>query len=205
MRGRALWPTVVLIGLFIALTLPLAGSERVGASESFDERAHHLPLIVTFAVQWPVFNVASYNAAMTPGYHIAMAAVYRLSGRSVTAVRIANGAVALALAVVVFRLTQTLVTSWTALVLTLPLVASPYFLGSAIWLTTDNAALLLVSVVLGDVLRHRATSPRTLWRGMVAAAAVLVRQVSVWIVAPVALSALTEWRLRDRASFTPGW
>ena len=38
---------------------------------------------------------------------------------------------------------------------------------------------------------------------MVAAAAVLVRQVSVWIVAPVALSALIEWRSRDRASFTP--
>ena len=202
-RTQTLWPAAVLVALFMLLTLPMAGSERAGASESFDERAHHLPLIVTFAVQWPAFDVASYNAAMTPGYHIAMAAVYRLSGRSVTAVRIANGVLALALALVVLRLAQTFVTPWTGLALTLPLVCSPYFLGSAIWLTTDNSALLLVTIVLGDVLRHRATSARTLWRGVVSAAAVLVRQVSVWIVAPVALSALSEWRSRGWAAFTP--
>lgn len=67
-------------GLFLALTVPVVLSGRVGTSESGDELHYHLPVIRTFATTWPDIDVQRYNSATTPGYHVVMGWVWRATG-----------------------------------------------------------------------------------------------------------------------------
>ena len=79
----------------------------------------------------------------------------------------------------------------------LPLGLSSYVLGAAIWLVTDNAALLFVVLALGGCLSWPATLGRIGRWSLYAAAAVLVRQLHLWVAVPVGLvAALAEGRWR---------
>src|SRR5262245_51630781 len=69
---------VVLAFLLPAGGLILAGVSR-GAQFS-DQQDYHIPTIWQFAREWPNFDFRSYPAAMTPGYHLVMAAIARAGG-----------------------------------------------------------------------------------------------------------------------------
>ncbi|OLT44733.1 hypothetical protein BJF87_24070 [Gordonia sp. CNJ-863] len=70
-----------------------------------------------------------------------------------------------------------------AYIAVLPLVFSPYFLQAALWFNTDSVAVLLALLAL--LVLNKDQEPLSLYRpviaGLLALAAVLVRQSSVWV------------------------
>ncbi len=71
---------LALSAAFLALTLPVVLSGRVGTSESGDELHYHVPVIRTFATTWPKVDLKGYNSATTPGYHLLMGWLWRATG-----------------------------------------------------------------------------------------------------------------------------
>ncbi len=125
------------IHFVLALIAILAGI--TGASEWFDQRDYHLPVILEFARTLPTPDVADYNSATTPGYHILMAVIVRagVEGLPLFIVNAFFGVVLVAIvAGFVGRLSGVLV----GIVAGCLLGASPYVLSSSVWITTDNLA-----------------------------------------------------------------
>lgn len=182
----------MLAGLYLALVLPMVLTGAGYAPPAWDEEIYHLPIIQTMRDQWPHIDVVHYDSATTPGYHVVMAGVLRATG-SVMAMRLCNAAISLGLVLGVYRALRRLAPDalgGTAAALTLPLVASQYFLGAAIWLTTDNTALLFVVLGVGGVVISKFTPTRGVIAGVCGAMAVLVRQLHVWVAAPIGLAGL---------------
>lgn len=181
--------TIALAAVYLALVVPLVATGAAGTSEAADQNSYHLPIVRTMVDQWPRVDVVHYDSATAPGYHLALATAWRLSGARWTVFAL-NVAATLGLLVVVLRLAQRFAPPAMALALVLPLTLNPYLLGGAVWLTTDNAALLFVVLVLGGVVSSAYTPARCLRFGLYGALAVFVRQIHVWVAAPIGLFGL---------------
>jgi hypothetical protein len=196
-RRTTWWPLTLLIGLFSLLSLPVVLSGAGGTSEAADAFDYHLPIIERMRADWPRVEIVRYDSATTPGFHVLMAAAWTITGRE-GAMAGLNWLFGLGLVIAVFIALRAFAAPMHAAALTLPLACSPYVLGGSIWLTTDNAAMLFVVIALGSAL---ASNPSSAWRlsgGLAAAAAVSIRQVSVWLAAPLALSGLIAGPLARR-------
>ncbi len=190
---RAWLPALaVALGLFTSLVAPMVLSRAGYAPPAWDEEIYHLPIIRTMADQWPSVDIVNYDSATTPGYHLLMAGVLKATD-SVMAMRAMNALLSAGLIAAVFASIRSLApgrNGWLTCALTLPLVTSQYFLGGAIWLTTDNTALLFVTLALWLGVLSQTTPGRTIAAGMLGMLAVLVRQLHVWVAAPIGLAAV---------------
>lgn len=200
---------VALVGVYLALVVPVILSGRGGPSEAFDQDNHHLVVIRTMAEQWPAVDVVDYASATSPGYHLAMAVVGRAASpgdpggeRAVTIMRLANAMLSLGLLLVAWWGASRIAGPLVGLALVAPLVFNPYFLGAAIFLTTDNAALFFVALAMTGLLRREVTPLRGVGLGLAACAAVGVRQIQAWVAAPVGAACLLASPLRLLA---PSW
>lgn len=196
-------PALVLSLLYGALVLPMILSGAGYGPPAWDEETFHLPIVRRMVEQWPRVDVVEYDSATTPGYHLLMALVLKLTG-SVTACRLVSAAMSWGLLMTAYAAARRVLaprtptpaegavmhSGWIAAALVLPLALSQYFLGAAIWLTTDNAALLFVALALSGAVTARFTPGRGLLLGVWALLAVLVRQLHVWVAAPIGLVAL---------------
>lgn len=190
---------LVLLLLVLALTLPAViwGKSGDVTSEAYDQNHHHLPVAHSFAEQLPTPDLRNYESATAPLWHLTLAALERYLDVGERGFRIINCIVGAMLVLVVASFAQRSAGSIAALCLALPLALSPYFLSGSIWVTTDVPALL---AALAAIAFAMAAKFRVLPVGLGAAAAVGVRQVSLWIEAPLALAIY----LRRLRSPTPG-
>lgn len=78
---------------------------------------------------------------------------------------------------------------WLAIALTLPLTMNQYVLGASIWLTTDNVGWWLALAALASAM-VMACPGGALRAGVWATAAVLVRQVHLWVCGPIFAAAM---------------
>jgi len=175
--------------LLLTLALPLIRAQRFSTNDAFDEVNYHRPIIATMAAEFPAVDVVNYNAAMSPGYHVAMASVLHFSG-SWAAVRGANLAIGVLLVALAGCVAWRLSHASSAALTTLTLAASSYVLSGSVWLTTDNFGLLLAMASLSALLVGRATVSRSLASGVTGALSALVRQIHVWTAVPIAASTL---------------
>jgi hypothetical protein len=189
----------VLALLFAVLTGPAILAGGGDTSEAADQAAVHLPAVRRLASEWPAVDLAGFRAATGPGYHLALAAVARGVSPDERVLRLAGSLFALLLLCVAWRTAARLAGGARAALLVLPLLASPYFLGAAIWLTTDDAGLALAALAAGGPLTLPPTAGRVARWGLWGACAVLVRQVHVWTAVPAALAAA---RLRPLSART---
>lgn len=187
----------VLILAFLAIVGPVILSGAGGTSEAKDETRFHLPVIEQFADQLPAPDLRDYPSATGPGVHLPLAVLRRAGVEDVRGLRAANALWGLGLLLVVWRVAAGRTDPWTGLLLTAPLAASSYVLGSAMWITTDDAGLCLAALAVasalgaGDRTRSPAPSPRRLALGGVASAAgAFVRQLHLWTAGVVALAAV---------------
>lgn len=203
---RWLWPLLVLIALHGLLVWPGVALEArrplvpegernrnlAYPGEAKDQDNYHLPVIRDMVRQWPRVNLRSYESATSPGYHLLLAGVARASGgvEHKLPMLIINALVGLGALIAVWFGCLRWVAPWPAVALAVPLLGSSYFLGACIWITTDNAALLLIALAMNCVLAERWTRTRGLLSGLFAFGAVAVRQVSIWLAAPVVLMGL---------------
>lgn len=159
-------------------------------SELGDQRKHHEHVIAEMVEQWPDVDIVDYSSATSPGYHLVMSLVARYISSDLAILQFASSLFGLALILVVWRHTARLTGPWPAALLTLPLLFSSYVLGASIWLTTDNAGLLFVTLALGGSVLVTASASKIIKWGLFSAIAVYIRQIHIWVIAPVALVAL---------------
>lgn len=179
--------TLVLAYLIPAATLILFRFDERGVSiRGYDESFHHLPTIAGFAEQLPHPDLSNYPAAMTPGYHLSLAVVYRLLSDDLLVLRLAGTTYTIGLIALFGWLLgrsgiRTGLRVWEAGVLALPVLASVYLFPCGIWLVPDNAGWLGVLFILALTL----TRPPTLKYQLIGAAAlvfvVLMRQPHIWV------------------------
>jgi len=177
------WAPVALLAGFAGLCIPLL-SRKVTVFDDFDEKTFHLPTIQQFMAQLPTPDLVDYPSATTPLYHLVMAATGLVIGDELVGLRAANlllslGVLAVALWAMGGRARS------------LPFVAalalSPYFVGPAVRLSTDNAALLGVFATVGLLV---AKQERPLGTGLAAAAAIMTRQIHAWVLGLLVLRAV---------------
>ncbi len=198
--GPRLKALLVLTVAYALLVVPVILSGRGGTNEAGDASMYHEPVIETMVEQWPSPDIVNYRSTTSPGYHLIMAAVMKITGAetvSAPVVRLASAALTWGLLAAVFWWASAYCSAWLALALTAPLLLSPYILGGGIWLTTDTAAWGFVALAVGGAITTRNASPaRTGLLGLCATAAVGVRQVHVWTIAPLGLLALCAGPMR---------
>jgi hypothetical protein len=188
--GWVQWPLIAVVALFLACTAPLVAMGRAGFAERWDEQRYHLPVILEFAESMPRVDLVHYGVAMTPGWHLGMAVLWRVSGGVEAVLRWANLGVGLAVVVVLYLMVRRTAPGWMAAALVLPVSCSKILIGASTSLTTDNACW---AVALGAIWGSVLAAPA--WRALVvggvcAVAAVLTRQVCIWLAAPFGLVAL---------------
>jgi hypothetical protein len=170
-----------LLAGFGLLCAPLVGRD-VAVFDDLDERLFHLPSIQQFMEQLPTPNLVDYPSATTPLYHLVLAGVGLIIGEDVGGLRVINLLISLcALGTAAWAMGRS------GALLALPLALSPYFVGPAVRLSTDNAALLGVFLSLGLLQAER---ERPLSAGLAAAAAVMTRQIHAWILGLLLLRAV---------------
>lgn len=174
-----------------------------------DEDLFHLPTIRGFAQALPWPDLSDYASATTPLYHLMLAPVARLGGDALLPLRLCTLAFAVGLIAATGGLwaRRTAAPPWGLWLLLLPLGLSPYVLGPAVRLSTDDAALwwVVASLWAMDHAWRRPGSGQGTgaddgadglsWRwhllaAVLAAAAVLTRQVHGWLVGLLALAPL---------------
>lgn len=186
--GRLLAPGL-LLGIYALLWLPVLISGAQGTPEAYDASFYHRPVIESFAGQLPTPDLSRYESATAPGYHLLMALVWRLSG-SAGLIHAVNAAFGLGLVISLYLVLKKSAGRWGAAALALPVACSPYTVGGTIWLTTDNAAMLCIVLALGGALFGGYSAGKNLGLGLFAALATSVRQIHVWLAAPVGIVGL---------------
>ncbi len=181
------WPVVLIAQGTLGDGAP---DVKYPTSEMGDQRNYHEPTILAFAEQWPSVDLVNYPSATSPGYHLLMALVARYMSHDLVVLQFAGSLLSFGLLLVVWGYGARHARAWPALGLVLPLVASSYVIGSGIWLVTDNAGLLFVCLALGGAMMVQPTAMRTARWGLYATCAVGIRQIHVWVAAPVILAAL---------------
>ena len=175
-----------LLGLFLAVALPLIWTGNMQGRGAMDQINYHAKVIRTFAAQWPAPDLRDYLSATTPGYHLLLAAFARWTATTVGAWQILGASFTLGLlAVFGHALYARTRSASLALIAALPLLASMYVLQSGVWLLPDNAAWLCVLLTLILSLRiadGKNRSPLLLLvaAGVAVLALVWFRQIHIW-------------------------
>lgn len=158
-------------------------------SEAGDAANYHLPVIRAFVEQWPEVDIVGYASATSPGFHLVLAGALAL-GVSEDSLRwISLGATAALVGGVAVFACAVSGGLLRGLLLSLPLILSSYVLSAACWVTTDNAALAVVAWALAFAVLGQGKASASVWGGLCATLAVGVRQLHVWTIAPLGLSA----------------
>jgi hypothetical protein len=187
---------IVLAVVFFCITIPLVFKENINTFDAQDERNHHYPAIINFAETFPNLDLVNYKSATTPFYHLVMMTVLKLTNLSLNGLRLVSSLFSLACVLVVFRylLTKT-ANANKSLLLTLIFMFSTYFVGAAIRLETDNAALLFVILTIIVLDTMPLTVGRFVVAGIMATLAVLTRQIHLWLVGVGGFIALFQWNV----------
>ncbi len=189
-RKSRVAPFLVLALVFIGLAVPLVLGPDRGVFDARDERLFHYPTIQAFAQQWPRLDLSHYPAATTPFYHICMMLAGFVVGAEATHLRLASLVLSLACLLVAYAgILRRGGIAWALLISGL-LAASPYFLGSAVRLSTDNAALLFAFTALLLLAPGIRTPRRALVTSLAVLLAILTRQIYAWLLGAYVLAAL---------------
>lgn len=200
---------MIMAGL-IVLSSTSGASFNVGRAK-FDQDVFHLKVITQFAQELPTPGLRDYLSATTPGYHLVLAAVQRVFGASEVVLRLAG-------AVCTAGLVGVLVWVgarggggrrgegwWWAVAPALPVLCSSYVVQSGMYLLPDNAAWLMVALVMvlslklakidagGEAelgVRIGRVRGLVMLSACVLAGLVLTRQIHVWAAAVVWVGAM---------------
>jgi len=144
-NGKLAWKAALAAGaVHLALALIAIVTRVEGTSEWFDQKNYHLPVIRAFSEALPAPNLADYQSATTPGYHLVMAVLLKFVGESLP-LFLVNAAFGVALVSLAALIVARLAGVAAGVAGGLFLGASPYVLSSSVWLTTDNFATLALT------------------------------------------------------------
>ncbi len=207
--GFASRPFIILVIAFLFLVFPVIVWGLDNTAQSYDQNHHHLVVIrqatasLTGATDsTPIWTLLrDYPSATSPGYHLFLAGFDAIGLGNVVTLRLISSLFGLGLLITVWSILRRRIDDWTALCFVAPLLCSPYFLSGSIWLTTDVPAIGFVTLALGSLLFVEPSSAQRMRSGIFSALAILVRQPTVWLIAPIFLSGLIgrQRRMWDRS------
>jgi len=164
----------LVIGVVVAMDL-LAGGRA-----TYDQDLYHAMAVRQFAAQWPNFDLVNYRSATTPGYHLVLAAVARFVSADLAVLRLGGSLFTIGLlatlAVALARRSGPMMTA----ALLLPVGASVYVFGPAVFLLPDNAAWWAVLGVMLIALDRRVNLRTLTITGVLLVLLVWARQIHVW-------------------------
>ena len=178
---------------FVAVVAATSGLRHVfSVYQSYDELHHHA-IVVHVAHVWPRAVLDGYESWSGPLVYWLLAGVTRPFGASLEAGRLV---VALfswatcAVAYVVFR-DRLGASPRVALALAFVLALSPFFFGESFYVLTDNPTWFFVVLALERLLAYvrEPAAGRVAAYALFAAAATLMRQISVWLLVPGVVAA----------------
>jgi hypothetical protein len=183
---------VTLLAATLALTLPAILAGALGP-KAHDHRFFHLPLVREWAAVWPLVDLSDYNSATGPLYHWLMAGAARIVGlgsgeETSVPLQTTSALFAWTLACVVYLGARRRSDPLFAMACGVPVLLSPYVLGNAIWMMTDNLSLTLIAISIGLAAFGSVESGSRFLTGAAAALAVATRQINLWLLAPLAAS-----------------
>lgn len=184
---------LLVLGVFTLLSAPLLLTD-FSSNYVWDEQQYYLPAIRRIEAQWPRLDLQKDSLSATaPGYAYFLATIAQGTGSSVLTLRGLNFLVSALVLVCLVWLwpsgLQTVRTN-TAVLALAPLATSNFFVKSASFVVTDNAAVLCVTISLASLVWLPAWGPQR--AGLFAAAATFVRQSAAWLMAPIFLRAVVE-------------
>jgi hypothetical protein len=190
-------PITFVLLIFLGLVIPATFRHYFNTQQGNDMYDWHLPQVNTFVTRPFAFFNYPATAAMTPGHHIALAWFARLLGYSnVTEtaypIRLANAVFGVAVVVVAWSTFYSRARAgWLAAILVAPLAFSSYVLLAAIWVATDNGALLWYELVVAIAANNVAIPLSAV---LVCSALVMWRQIYLPVTGIFVLSWLAQKR-----------
>ncbi len=159
-----------------------------------DEFNYHYPTILRFSRELPFPDLANYNAAQTPLFHVLMAYVGQLTGYQLWRLRLVEALISYLLGLSVYWLLRRRfdMARLQAVALTLLFVLSPYVYATSFRLLTDNLALLFSVLAFErcEAFREDGRLGPLLAGCACAGAAILTRQSTAFVFAVAGLYAL---------------
>lgn len=184
------WGAILTV-LYLLLVLPVVWLEKGQSDDAGDQKNYHEPFILQLAKDWPQVDlINTHGLAMTPGYHLGLAALNHYAGVGVIGLRYATAIMGLPLLWFVFGVCARWTQASMAFCLTMPLLLSSFVLGSSMWLRPDNVALCAVVLALGITILQPIRPNVILMISAVIVGGVAVRQVNIWLLAPLGLVVL---------------
>lgn len=194
--GRLAAAISVSLGLSLQLLIAAFGPGRpmTGTRAIEDERYFHIPLLRSFAEQWPTPDLSDYGAAMTPGYHLVLSWMVRFGGQGLLddglwILRLVSGLIPTALIGLLAWWAGRRLGWLCGVAMTLPMLMDPYLSDAFGFLMPDATAWLLLTGLLLVTLTRLPWRRTVMVAGLLLLLAVGVRQVTVWLAGMVWLSA----------------
>ena len=195
---------ILVLAVFAVLTIPvlcLSKNSNNNGNYNDDGAIYHIPEIRQIHAEWPRLDLRKDALATTaPGYHYLLASISMLTGDSDNALRWLNWffSSGVLLAVLFFGCSR--VPGGINCLLLLPLAASNFYIKSACWVLTDNAALLLAILAM-MALSAPVTKMSHIKSGGLVAAATFTRQMYVWLLFPMLFRVFVHREKIDRKQF----
>ncbi|MGW4247165.1 hypothetical protein [Nocardia sp. NPDC004722] len=189
-------PAAGAFGLVMVLAAIVAATGVVVTAGGNDQRAFHWPSVEQLRHSFPHLDLVGLNTATGPLYHLVVAAISGPLGLGEHGTQVVGALFAGCLAALAVWQARTLPTWYLRGLAVAPLLASAYFWQSALWMLTDDAALLF-ALAATILMIAPATTRRQVAIGVLVAAAIATRQTFVWLLAPAVLSCADRMLLRQ--------
>lgn len=164
-----------------------------------DETTCHYEVIKLFAGQFPHIDIADYNSATGPFYHIFMATISNVASVNLYFLRTVNVLICILLLILMayfYKMQNSDIKNKYLAMNLLFLSTSVYFLGPEVRLSTDNFALLfvMISVIL---MKKSMDNPKYIIpNAFVIFLAAFTRQNCFWLGIPQAIILLTNKKIK---------
>ena len=190
---RGYIPSGIAAAVVIASSAVVAALGILVTAGGRDQQVFHLPSVMYLREKAPNIDIVNMPTATGPLYHLLVAAVSGPLHLGAVGTQIVGSFFAAALAALAVWHTRTVPHAYGRVLAAAPLLLSPYFWESSLWMLTDDAAILfalaaLITLMSGMTTRNQLTT------GLLVAGAIATRQNSVWLLAPACATYLYELR-----------
>lgn len=175
-------PYIAISFIFCILTFSLIIKPEIDIYDDADEKRFHYPTILMFMDQFPNLDLVNYYSATTPLYHIILALSGLIVGPSIVRLRLINASISLVCLLTIYWYFSTRGGRAKGIVLSLIFLLSPYYIGPAIRLSTDNAALLFAVVSIFTMERDVFSFGNSIVTNLLILLTVATRQLYAWLI-----------------------
>ena len=175
-------PYILLSLAFFVLVFPLVLRPEIDVYDARDEAWFHYPTTLTFINQFPNLDLINYRSATTPLYHIILTLSAFMFGSGIIQLRFINSVISLACLLVVYGHLSKRGGRLKGLLFAVIFMLSPYFIGPAIRLSTDNAALLFAFLSILTMDTNISSTKHSPLTNILILFTILTRQIYAWLI-----------------------